>query len=117
VKLAFQTGATLVPCYLFGNTKLLSLWTGGSLGHNFLRNLSRKIGFAFIVFWGRFGLPIPYRTTILGVMGKHIPVPVKENPTQEEIDTVHEELLQAMVQLFDDYKASYGWENKKLVII
>lgn len=43
IKLAFQTGASLVPCYLFGNTHLLSLWTGGSL-HDFFKKLSRRIG-------------------------------------------------------------------------
>ena len=70
VKLAFQTGADLVPCYLFGNTSLYSLWTGGPLGHNFLRRLSRKVKFALILFWGRFGLPIPYRIPILGTTVK-----------------------------------------------
>ena len=29
VKLAIRTGADLMPCYLFGNTKLLSCWKGG----------------------------------------------------------------------------------------
>ena len=43
IKLAFSTGASLVPCYLFGNTHLFSLYTGGSL-HGFFRNISRKIG-------------------------------------------------------------------------
>ncbi len=43
IKLAFRTGASLVPCYFFGNTHLLSLWTGGSL-HGFFRKLSRKVG-------------------------------------------------------------------------
>jgi hypothetical protein len=33
-KLAIRTGADLVPCYLFGNTKLLSCW--GGLGKVFL---------------------------------------------------------------------------------
>ena len=70
IKLAFRTGADIVPCYLFGNTKLFSMWTGGSLSwHTRLANISRSIGFALIVFWGRFGLPIPYRVPILGVMG------------------------------------------------
>lgn len=44
VKLAFSTGASLVPCYLFGNTHLLSLWTGGEAGHDFVRRLSRRLG-------------------------------------------------------------------------
>lgn len=43
IKLAFRTGASLVPCYLFGNTKLFSLWTGGSF-HSFFKRLSRKLG-------------------------------------------------------------------------
>lgn len=55
IKLAITTGAPLVPCYLFGNTKLLSIWTGGSYGYSTLRDISRKVGFALILFWGRFG--------------------------------------------------------------
>jgi hypothetical protein len=55
IKLAITTGAPLVPCYLFGNTKLLSIWTGGELGHSTFERISRKLGFALIFFWGRFG--------------------------------------------------------------
>lgn len=57
IKLAIRTGSPLVPSYLFGNTKLFSLYAGGENGstlHSFLKNLSRRIGFATIVFWGRF---------------------------------------------------------------
>eukprot|EP01032_Pedospumella_encystans_P019864 gene19864-22578_t len=115
IKLAFRTGASLVPCYLFGNTKLFSLFTGGSL-HSFFKRLSRKLGFATIIFWGRFGVPVPYRIPIVGAMAKPIPVPLKENPTPEEIDAVHEELMQAMVKLFDTHKEAYGWGDKKLII-
>lgn len=74
------------------------------------------IGFATIIFWGRFGLPVPYRIPIVGAMAKPIPVPLKENPTAEEIDAVHEELMQAMVKLFDTHKEAYGWGDKKLII-
>ncbi len=73
-------------------------------------------GVALIVFWGRFGLPIPYRVPIVGAMGKPIPVPLKEDPSDAEIDAVHAELLGAMVALFDEHKAAYGWANKKLII-
>jgi len=117
IKLAFRAGADLVPCYLFGNTELLSLWTGGAYGHNILSKISRKIGFALILFWGRFGLPIPYRVPILGVMGKPISVPQKENPTPEEIESVHEILLSKMAALFEEHKNLYQWNDKKLIII
>lgn len=49
-------------------------------------------------------------------MAKPIPVPKKDNPTQEEIDKLHQQLMDAMVKLFDDHKADYGWANKKLII-
>ena len=116
IKLAFKHGADLVPCYLFGNTELLSLWTGGSW-HDFFCNLSRKIGFATIIFWGRFGLPVPYRIPIVGVMAEPIPVPKNENPTDEELDVLHKLLMDRMVELFEKYKHSYGWGDKKLIII
>lgn len=59
---------------------------------------------------------MPYRVPILGAMAKPIPVPKKDNPTQEEIDKLHQQLMDAMVKLFDDHKADYGWANKKLII-
>lgn len=49
-------------------------------------------------------------------MAKPIPVPKKENPTQAEIDELHQKLMDAMVKLFDDHKESYGWGSKKLII-
>lgn len=119
VKLAFLTGAELVPCYLFGNTHLLSLWCGGAQGsslHTLLRNISRKIGFALIFFWGRFGLPIPYRVPIVGVMSKPISVPQKDNPSDEEVEHYLNILMEEMVKLFDKHKANYGWANKQLII-
>ena len=75
------------------------------------------IGFAFILFWGRFLLPIPYRVPILGTMASPIHVEKKENPTEEEINQVHQLLMDEMVKMFDEHKAAYGWENKKLIIM
>jgi 2-acylglycerol O-acyltransferase 2 len=69
-----------------------------------------------IIFWGRFGLPIPYRIPIVGAMAKPIAVPQKESPNEEEIEAVHQQLLKAMGDLFDEHKAAYGWEGKKLII-
>jgi len=115
IKLAIRTGAELIPCYLFGNTKLFSLWTGGPL-HSVFKALSRKIGFALIIFWGRFLLPIPYRKPIFGVMGAPISVKKNENPTPEEISALHARLCTEMVSLFDKYKGAYGWNHKRLVI-
>ena len=118
VKLALRTGADITPCYLFGHTKLLSCFTGG-IAHAPLKALSRAIGFATILFWGRFLLPIPYRVPILGVLTAPIKVkkvPAGTEPTQKQIDDIHAELLARMHALFEEYKHLYGWQDKKLVI-
>jgi hypothetical protein len=113
VKLAFRTGAALVPCYLFGNNQALSLWydKGG-----FLKRISRKLGFALILFWGRFGLPLPFRVSVVGAFGDPIEVEMNQDPTPEQVDAVHELLMSKMVELFDDHKARVGWGHKRLVI-
>jgi 1-acyl-sn-glycerol-3-phosphate acyltransferase len=115
-KLALRTGADVVPCYLFGNTKLYSLYTGGPLA-SINKTLSRAIGFAIILFWGRWFLPVPFREPVLGVLTKPIIVKkVEGEPTQDQIDTLHAELCKRMIDLFNKYKVVYGWKKKRLVI-
>lgn len=120
VKLAIRTGADVVPCYLFGNTKLLNCWAGeGVPGGTFvLEKISRKLGFALILIYGRFFLPIPYRKPILAVLGRPIHThQIKgENPTPEQIEMIQTKLLDEMERIFDTYKPLYGWDNKKLII-
>ena len=121
IKLAIRTGADLVPCYVFGNTKLLNCWAGEGLpfsGKSFLEWLSRKIGFALIVIYGRFGLAIPFRIPVLCVSGKGIPTGhiQCEDPTPEQVSKIQEQLLAEMERVFDAYKPYYGWDNKKLII-
>ena len=120
VKLAIRTGADLVPCYMFGNTKLLHCWAGDGLpgGRTVLEKISRKLGFALIVFYGRFGLPIPFRSPVLAVKGKGIPTfHIKcEEPTDEQISAIQNQLIDDMQKLFDDHKHMFGWDDKKLVI-
>mmetsp|Transcript_2394 Transcript_2394/g.5190 ORF Transcript_2394/g.5190 Transcript_2394/m.5190 type:complete len:382 (-) Transcript_2394:69-1214(-) len=120
VKLAIRTGADVVPCYLFGNTKLLNCWAGeGIPGGTFvLEKISRKLGFALILIYGRFFLPIPYRKPILAVKGRPIHThQIKgENPTPKQIEMIQTKLLEEMERIFDTYKPLYGWDNKKLII-
>jgi 1-acyl-sn-glycerol-3-phosphate acyltransferase len=120
IKLAIRTGTNIVPCYLFGNTKLLNCWAGEGIpgGRYILEKISRKLGFALIIIHGRFFLPIPFRKPILGVMSKPIPTHhiQNENPTPEQIETIQKQLLEEMERIFDTYKHLYGWDDKKLII-
>ena len=121
IKLAIRTGAELVPCYLFGNTKLLDCWSGEYLPFHvksFIEWLSRKAGFAIILIYGRWGLAIPYRRPVLGVAGrgiqtKHIQC---DEPTMEQIEEIQGKLIIEMERIFNTYKHLYGWDDKKLVI-
>lgn len=121
VKLAIRTGVELVPCYVFGNTKVLGCWGGEGLpfgGKSLLRHISRKIGLALVIIYGRFGLPIPRRVPLMAVGGE--PIPTKhiqcEDPSPELVDEVQAKLLKSMETVFDKYKGLYGWENKRLII-
>jgi 1-acyl-sn-glycerol-3-phosphate acyltransferase len=120
IKLAIRTGADLVPCYLFGNTKLLGCWAGEGIpqGRTVLEWISRKVGFALIIIYGRFGLPIPRRVPILGVMGKPIPTHhiMCEDPTKEQVEIIQTLLLDEMQDIFERYKGLYGWDEKHLII-
>jgi hypothetical protein len=74
------------------------------------------VGIAIILFWGRFLLPIPYRVPIVGLLGKPIDIPKKENPSEDEINHFHQLLMDEMVKLFNQHKDIYGWGHKKLII-
>lgn len=120
IKLAIRTGADLVPCYIFGNTKLLSCWMGEGIpgGRFVLEKISRKLGFALIVIFGRFGLPIPRRIPLLAVKGKHIRTDhLKcEEPPIEVVMEVQNKLIKELQSVFDRNKHLYGWKDKRLII-
>jgi diacylglycerol O-acyltransferase 2, plant len=68
------------------------------------------------VFAGRWGLPIPYRTPMMGVAGNMIIVNKIENPTKEDIEKLLCILEERIKETFDNHKAAYGWENVELII-
>jgi len=57
VRLSIETGAQLVPCYVFGGTDFFhNLATDDGL----FAKLSRMCRAGVTIFWGPYGLPIPY---------------------------------------------------------
>ena len=120
IKLAIRTGADLTPCYIFGNTSILSCWTAEGIpgGRSTLQTISRKLGFGLILIFGRFGLPIPMRIPSLGVSGVAIRTDHMkcEEPTKEQVKEIQELLIKRMQELFDRHKHLYGWEKKHLII-
>ena len=71
MKLSLETGAMLTPCYVFGGTDFFNnLVVGDSL----LSQLSRKLRMGVTLFFGQYGLPIPFRTRVTMCIGKPIPI-------------------------------------------
>jgi len=124
MKLALQTGASLVPVYVFG---------GNDFYHQVgFEGVSRAYQAAFTIFWGQYGLPVPFPCKCSMVLGDPI-VPVVGSmceessgekrtarkilePTPEEIEDLLERYMDALRRLFDQYKAQAGYPNAELEI-
>jgi len=110
-KLALRTGHPIVPAYSVGNTAAFSAWFDP---FGVLERLSRAAQASFMLYWGRFYLPIPLRANITMLIGAPIEVERVAEPTNEQVDAVHQRLLTEMEQLFDRHKAALGWADKKI---
>jgi hypothetical protein len=70
IKLALESGADVVPVYLFGNTAVLQVFK-----HPVLVQLSRALGASLTLFWGRWGLPLPMPDRLVYVRGPPLGLP------------------------------------------
>jgi Diacylglycerol acyltransferase len=141
VKMAFQHNLPIVPVYCFGATKMfqrLSL-------PNILEKWSLMLRISLCYFFGRAGLPIPFRQKIFYVMGDAIQpqspnnnillssrsglsgddaAPTfnnNNNNTQEEEDAMvldlHQRFCEELMRLFENHKELYGWGHKTLHLV
>ncbi|PIK45024.1 putative 2-acylglycerol O-acyltransferase 1 isoform 2 [Apostichopus japonicus] len=125
IKRAIINGAHLVPMYSFGEIEMYDQIDNTK--YRWLRKLQEKltkiVGVAPPLFHGRglfnynFGL-MPHRVPINTVVGKPIPVEKSSNPSKEEIVNLHQQYVQALIQLFEDNKSKYGLKKEdKLQIL
>ena len=118
VKLAMQTGASLTPVYVFGQSNLLSVLPGkGSILGSMLEQFSRRLRISLSLFFGDFWLPLPRAIPLLVVTGPSLPCMQLENPTEEQVDLKHAEFCKELVALFERHKRAYGWEEKQLILM
>jgi hypothetical protein len=111
---ALRHGVPIVPAYSIGNSQAFYSWFD-SFG--FLEWVSRKTQVALFLYFGRFGLPIPFRVNVTQLLGAPIVVKKVENPSDEQVDKLHQLLLDTYVQLFDTHKHALGWGHKVLKIV
>lgn len=144
MKMALETGAVLVPIYVFGaNDFYNQLATyGSSTGRGTTttnkfgkaqRRVSQITRGGFTFFWGQYGSPLPFEAKCSMVLGDPLePVPgtlgqgqtVEGNkmtckkiphPTDEQIDELTHRYTDALVRLFEQYKAQAGCPDANLL--
>lgn len=110
-KLALRTGAPVLPCYSLGNTAAFSAWFDS---YGVMEWLSRKAQASIFFYWGRFGLPIPHRVNITMIVGNMVLVEKVDEPSEDQIQVLHDKILDGFRDAFDSHKASLGWGARKL---
>lgn len=114
VKIALRTGASLVPSISFGENNVYDLieFQAGSWGRSLQNLIKRFTTFAPLLFNGRgcfqynFGL-LPKRHPLHVVVGAPIHVEKNANPTNNDIDNVHQLFCIEIEKLFETHKRKY----------
>eukprot|EP00586_Coscinodiscus_wailesii_P006519 CAMPEP_0172488966 /NCGR_PEP_ID=MMETSP1066-20121228/18696_1 /TAXON_ID=671091 /ORGANISM="Coscinodiscus wailesii, Strain CCMP2513" /LENGTH=362 /DNA_ID=CAMNT_0013256511 /DNA_START=6 /DNA_END=1091 /DNA_ORIENTATION=+ len=113
IRMAVKHGVPVVPVYCFGSSQLLRRLPLP----RFFEKLSQLLRVSLVMFFGRWGLPIPWRQKLLYVIGRVLVPPVVPAGTQEERDTVdnmHRQFCDEIERIFEKNKHAYGWGDKRL---
>ena len=114
-RLALQHGTPLVPIYAFGSTQLLDVFPKSHDG--FFARMSRQYKIALMLFYGRYGLPIPRPHPLVFVMGEPLPVEKIDDPTPKQVNELHTAFVESIRSLYYRHRDSVpGYEKKELQI-
>jgi len=114
-RLAMKYNVPMIPVYCFGSTKLLKRVQFPQI----IERISLLIRTSLVLFFGQYGLPIPYRQRLLYVMGNSI-LPPSSSPStnqNQQLDDFVTKYCNELTRCFDRHKESYGWEEKVLRIL
>jgi hypothetical protein len=114
VKAAIEEGAHIVPTFFFGNSKILKLVGNESGPKSWISKMSRKFRTSIVLFYGRQGLPVPFRHPLRMVTGDIVRVKQNSNPSEAEIFEVMERVITSVKKCYDTKKPD--WEDRPLVI-
>ena len=112
IRLAIKHGVAVVPVFVFGSSKVLK-----RIDLPIVETISRWLKASLILFWGRWGLPIPLPVNLWYAVGDAIETVKCDSPSPQEVDRIHELFVEQLQKLFDRYKDEYGWAHKTLRMV
>ena len=115
IRMAIKHGVPVVPVYTFGATKMLK-----RVQLPFIEQISKLLRISLCVFFGKWGLPIPFRTKLCYIIGQTLYPPLASSDDEEfrqQVNDMHHQFCMELKRIFERHKTSYGWENKVLNII
>jgi len=116
-RMALETGASLIPCYVFGATDFFhNMATSDSL----LSRISRQLKGGLTYFWGWGGLPLPFCPKV--TMTINDPIMVQKyvgggKVPDAMVDALHGKYMESLVELFEDYKLGAGLKEEDILTI
>eukprot|EP00904_Undaria_pinnatifida_P004885 jgi/Undpi1/1526/HiC_scaffold_11.g04916.m1 len=110
VRRAMAHGVPLVPVYVFGNSKTFKRAPLPAV----LERASRSLKASLVLFWGRWGLPVPFKVPLTFAVGEALEVEKNVSPSPEQVDALHAKFCEALTDVFDRFKGEYGWGDKEL---
>ena len=119
IKMALRHGLPVVPVYTFGATKMLR-----RLELPFLEKLSNFLRISICIFYGKMGLPMPFKQKLLYVIGRPIRPPIAsdnfaslcEKEQNDIVSKMHQQFCSELVRVFEKYKSVFDWSHKDIVI-
>jgi len=116
IKLAYRGGTPIVPVISFGLRKQFDYLP---IKNKLIQQMGRQFGFLPILFFGQFGTLFgPGKPCdLVNVVGKPIPVPKKNDPTEAELRAISKQYIESTREIFEKYKSEYGMGDYELRII
>ena len=112
LRMALRHQKSVIPICCFGSTKLFR-----RLELPALEALSNFLRMSLIVFYGVWGLPIPFRQQLTYIVGEPIVPPPPSAAEEAQVDVLHQEFCNELRRLFDRHKYAYGWGHKTLQLL
>jgi 2-acylglycerol O-acyltransferase 2 len=123
IRIALQTGSSLVPVFAFGENEVFDrpIIKHGSLLYLIVDSFMKKTGISLPLVLGRgffqysFGL-IPKRAAITTVVGGVITVAKNIHPSDEDVNNLHKLFIESLQKLFENNKVKYSHSTAQLII-